>query len=479
MNIYKRIFDICLAVVLVVIFSPVMLAIAAAMKLTSPGPIIFRQERVGKGGRVFMINKFRKFPADWGKKGPGVTLQGDSRMTNIGEFLERTKLDEVPQLWNILVGEMSFVGPRPESLAFSHLVTARYEELYNYTPGLFGPNQVRFRNESAMYPKGRDPIEYYETHLFPTKAEADIDYFKTANMLSDIGWILKGAFSLLFNVVISKRSLLQHLVLVCSDMIALCVAWVCAFWLKYSVAGTATYSAHHAGNLEKGLFVLPLMMLAVFLLVRVYRHPVRYFSETDALRLIGATSTVWIASAITLSFIGTRVTGLVLAVACLTSICLLVLPRAACSWYYNQLESRRVRAKNLDKVNALVCGLSPQSLEMASMLDRGFEKARVVGLVDNDRAMIRREARGFVVLGTYEDLDVVHQRFHIDQIWYGSSTSAEDQALVRDWCLTNRAEAVALTALPGFRKLAKSSSPAEGKVEVTRAKSESKAEVAV
>jgi FlaA1/EpsC-like NDP-sugar epimerase len=113
------------------------------------------------------------------------------------------------------------------------------------------------------------------------------------------------------------------------------------------------------------------------------------------------------------------------------------------------------------------------------MLDRGFEKARVVGLVDNDRTMIRREARGFVVLGTYEDLDVVHQRFHIDQIWYGSSTSEEDQALVRDWCLTNHAEAVALTALPGFRKLAKSSSPAEGKVAVTKAKSESKAEVAV
>ena len=171
------------------------------------------------------------------------------------------------------------------------------------------------------------------------------------------------------------------------------------------------------------------------------------------MRLVGATSTVWIASAITLSFIETRVTGLLLAVACLTSICLLVLPRAACAWHFPRSEKRRIRSENLDSVNTLVCGVFPQSLAVASMLDRGFEKARLVGLVDGRRAMVRREVSGFRVLGTYDDLDIIHERFHIDQIWYGSNLTQDQLLTVNTWAMANRIETVSLTALPGFRKL--------------------------
>ncbi len=453
MNNKKRCFDICVSLLLGLVLIPIVLVIVIAMKLTSPGPVIFRQERIGRGGKTFLINKFRKFPATWGTQGPGVTLQGDSRMTNIGQFLERTKLDEIPQIWNILIGEMSFVGPRPESLTFSHLLTGQYRELLDYTPGLFGPNQVKYRNESAMYPQGIDPVEYYESKLFPLKANTDLEYFKTANLFSDVGWMIRGAYALLFNVVLCKKGLVPTLVLAGWDVIGLSVAWLSATWLKYSVAGTAIYSERAAATLQKGLLVLPLVMLVVFALVRVYRHPIRHFAETDAFRLIGAASTVWIASAISLVLFEARVTGLHLAVACLTSICLLVLPRAVCSWYYTEVNNRRVRAQNLDVVNALVCGVTPQSIEVASMLHRGFERANIVGLIDSDRSMVRREIRGFSVVGTYSDLDVIHSRFRLDQIWYGSHLTHDQQTDINAWALTNHIETVAIAALPGFRKL--------------------------
>ena len=197
----KRFFDVSLALLLGVLLLPVILLVIGVVKVTSPGPVLFRQQRVGKGGQIFYINKFRKFPANWGTRGPGVTLEGDSRMTNVGQFLERTKLDEVPQLWNILIGEMSFVGPRPESLVFSHLYQGEYEAVLDYTPGLFGPNQTRFRNESTMYPAGEDPVEFYERELFPQKARADIEYFKDSTFWSDLRWMVQGGCALVFNLV--------------------------------------------------------------------------------------------------------------------------------------------------------------------------------------------------------------------------------------------------------------------------------------
>ena len=152
----KRLLDIALSVTGLLIAAPVMLVIAIFIRIDSPGKVIFSQKRLGKNKNYFFIHKFRKFPDDWGTKGSGVTTQGDVRMTSVGAFLERTKLDELPQLWNILKGEMSFVGPRPESTRYEALFTDGYEKLLDFTPGIFGPNQVAFRNESEMYPADED-----------------------------------------------------------------------------------------------------------------------------------------------------------------------------------------------------------------------------------------------------------------------------------------------------------------------------------
>jgi len=164
----KRIFDVVLAAGLGLLLCPVVLVVVIALKLDSPGPVLFKQTRIGRNGKTFSIYKFRKFPADWGSRGPQVTLQRDTRMTVVGRFLEKTKLDELPQLWNIFKGDMSFVGPRPETVNFSHLFVGKFEEILDHTPGIFGPNQMKYVNESALYPENVDPEFFYEnTQITP------------------------------------------------------------------------------------------------------------------------------------------------------------------------------------------------------------------------------------------------------------------------------------------------------------------------
>src|SRR5207247_10219766 len=122
----------------------------AFILIETGSPILFVQTRLGLFGRAFRMYKFRKFYPDAGK-GDGVTLKGDKRMPRLGAVLERTKIDELPQLWNILKGDMTMVGPRPESSDLADCFTGEYAGVLEYTPGLFGPNQFYFRAESALY----------------------------------------------------------------------------------------------------------------------------------------------------------------------------------------------------------------------------------------------------------------------------------------------------------------------------------------
>ncbi len=112
-------------------------------------------------------------------------------MTPVGRFLEKSKLDELPQLWNVLRGDMSFVGPRPESPDFADCFDQVFVRVRDFRPGIFGPSQAIFRFESSLYPKGAEPERYYRAVLFPLKARIDLAYYPDSSVVSDIGWILR------------------------------------------------------------------------------------------------------------------------------------------------------------------------------------------------------------------------------------------------------------------------------------------------
>jgi lipopolysaccharide/colanic/teichoic acid biosynthesis glycosyltransferase len=180
-----------LALGLLAMLLPLLALIAAAIVLEDGGPVFFAQRRLGQDGRPFALLKFRKFAADCGTAGRAVTVSGDTRLTRVGRFIEHCKLDELPQLWNIVRGDMAFVGPRPESMYFADCFSAGYHDLLRYRPGIFGPAQALFRDEKHMYQDGCDPEEFYRRVLFPAKARIDLAYYPARSWRSDLGWICR------------------------------------------------------------------------------------------------------------------------------------------------------------------------------------------------------------------------------------------------------------------------------------------------
>jgi lipopolysaccharide/colanic/teichoic acid biosynthesis glycosyltransferase len=191
----QRAFDFCCALLAMVLLAPVMLIIGVAIWMGSGRPIFFSQLRLGQRGRPFYMYKFRKFGAACGNDGTPLTRHDDNRFTAIGRILALTKADELPQFFNILKGNMSIVGPRPESLTFADCFSNGYERLLDYKPGLFGPAQVLFRHEQRFYPTNADLIEFYKHVLFPVKARIDLDYFTHRSFFGDLGWIIRGVLA--------------------------------------------------------------------------------------------------------------------------------------------------------------------------------------------------------------------------------------------------------------------------------------------
>lgn len=191
----QRYADCLIVLIALILLAPFMALTVAAIWIESGRPIFFSQIRLGKAGRPFRLHKFRKFHATEQQSGPAVTLRNDPRSTRVGRVLERTKLDELPQLWNILVGEMALVGPRPESLAFADCFDGSYRRTLDYKPGIFGPCQVIFRHESDLYEPGRDPEEFYRQTLFPLKASVELAYFPNRTMVSDARWAVQSVLA--------------------------------------------------------------------------------------------------------------------------------------------------------------------------------------------------------------------------------------------------------------------------------------------
>ena len=453
----KRIFDVVLSLVLGLVLVPVIIGVVIAIKVTSPGPVIFRQKRLGLNGQVFLMNKFRKFPSDWGTGGPSLTLQFDSRMTGIGRILERTKLDEVPQLWNIFVGEMSFVGPRPAPVSFKPMFTGRYEDILKYKPGIFGPNQTKYRNESALYPPDEDPMTFYKRVLFPDKASRDLEYFSRATMNSDLFWIGSGAVSLLGSVVIWRSSAKVSLILMLWDVLSIVAGWLAAFFLKYSVVYPEFSNLMYVPTVMKpfkfGLVAAPLVLLIVFMVFRIYRHPIRHFSFADAQRLVGANAVVWILTAIAFGVLLNSSSTMVLAVAWLGSTLMMLIPRVL----WQQIHSRHVgviqNKSDSATTNIVVCGVDHQTLDLCTLLSRGFKKVNLVGLISENRDLQGREVRGFKVVGSYSELEVLQLRYNFDQVWIGSGCDQTNKEKIFAWCTETTIELIFLDRLDGFSRL--------------------------
>ena len=187
----KRLFDIVCAAIGLLLLSPLLLAVAVWIKLDSAGPVMFRQERVGRFGRTFRIHKFRTMRVDAPRLGPQITIGEDARITRSGRWLRATKVDELPQLWDVLRGEMSLVGPRPEVPRYVAMYPAELREVVlSVRPGITDPASLSFRNESELLAKAADPEREYVEVVMPMKLRLAADYVRNASLGGDIRLIL-------------------------------------------------------------------------------------------------------------------------------------------------------------------------------------------------------------------------------------------------------------------------------------------------
>lgn len=180
----KRCFDVLLSLTGLLVLAPLFAVLSVAVRLDSPGPAIFRQQRVGRHGRPFAILKFRTMRAG---AGPLVTAGDDPRITRVGALLRQSKLDELPQLWNILRGDMSLVGPRPEVPRYvAHYPPGIRERVLGVRPGLTDPAAVRFRNEADILAGAEDPERDYLEQILPAKLAAYVAYVDGRSFRGDL-----------------------------------------------------------------------------------------------------------------------------------------------------------------------------------------------------------------------------------------------------------------------------------------------------
>lgn len=185
----KHLFDISFAFFGLLFLWPVLLVVAILIRIKmAGGPVIFRQQRVGKDGKLFTMYKFRSMTVN--HSGSSVSVAGESRITPLGEKLRRYKIDELPELWNILKGDMSFVGPRPDVPGYADKLQGEDREILQLRPGITGPASLKYRNEEELLATVDNPQEYNDTVIYPDKVRINLYYLKHYSFTADIKMII-------------------------------------------------------------------------------------------------------------------------------------------------------------------------------------------------------------------------------------------------------------------------------------------------
>ena len=186
----KRVLDVAASATGLVVLSPLLIVLTVAIKAHDGGPVLYASRRVGKDGRVFLLYKFRTMIVDADKQAPGITTARDRRITKVGLWLRRFKLDELPQLWNVLKGEMSLVGPRPEDPRYVVHYTPEQRQVLAVRPGITGTASLAYRREERLL-HGVDWESRYLNEIMPAKLALELDYLRRRTLWTDVGLIVR------------------------------------------------------------------------------------------------------------------------------------------------------------------------------------------------------------------------------------------------------------------------------------------------
>jgi lipopolysaccharide/colanic/teichoic acid biosynthesis glycosyltransferase len=419
-----RVLDIIIALVGLLCLGLMLPWVALLIKMESRGPVFYGCDRVGKGGRLFKMFKFRTMHETESPLGHSVSPQGDPRVTEMGRWLRRTKLNEFPQFYNLLKGDMTFIGPRPEAPDLAAAYPPEAQEIFAVKPGVLGPNQISGRNEEEMYPAGVNPRLYYLESILPPKVARDLDYLRHKTFLGDLKLIILGMWAMVSGAI-SRRHLTDNLtqLLMVGIDVACCLASLSlASWLRYS-------GLIPQAELDILLQLLPLAVLCrlpIFYYFGFYQTLIRYFSLADVKNIFDG---VLLAS------------GLFVVVSFLSGIDLRSYGRTICiiDWFlltcmligYRGL-ARAVHMRlygphltdDSSRRRALIWRADDEGIWCYRFLREQSEPVyEVVGFLDPDPHKRHRRIDGLKVLGDQHHLEVLSALYRVQEVFITNGAS--------------------------------------------------------
>lgn len=424
----KRIFDFILSLLGLLLLWPLFLMVAILIKLDSKGHVLFKQERVGKDGKLFEVYKFRTMVANASQIGSKLTRKADVRITRIGRLLRWLKVDELPQLINVLTGKMSFIGPRPEIPSIVNFYSKEQRKVLSVRPGIIGPAQILHRNELEKYPDDvEDTEDYYLKNILPEKLTIDLKYIDKKGILKDIGYLLEGVLITIFGAIkveyLMKNR--RQLLLLSIDLSLSIISYLTANLLRFDFVIPKKEQPIILPFLLLVLFIRPF----AFIYFGLYQGLHKYVSTkefTAILKAVTLGSLLIFASSFLLD-IRAHSRAVILLDWLLLIVFLFGLRMA-----FRLFIQKRTRQTG-DKKNVLIVGATDAGELLLREIDRNSKlRLNPVGFIDNDPQMLGRVIHGVKVLGRGSDLAEIVLVKDVDEIFL--TISGDESRQIINFC---------------------------------------------
>ena len=430
-----RLIDILIAIIGLVLLLLCLPIIAFFIKIDSRGPIFYKCDRVGLNAKIFKMYKFRTMYENPANLGPSLSTHGDPRVTPVGAVLRRLKLNELPQFFNVLKGDMSLIGPRPEAPDLAQAYPEYAKKIFTIRPGLVGPNQILGRNEEEIFPPDIDPVKYYIEELLPRKIAVDLKYVEDKSFLKDLKYLVLGV-KVTVTEAISRRHLLDNwsqLFMVGCDACLCLLSFILALYIRFGDA------SQPMDSIRPFIKVLPLAVLTrmpIFIYLGFYSTLIRYLSIYDIKRVIRGVALGSVALVVA-TFLCGFMEGYSRAVfvidwLCLTS--LLIGYRAILMTLY-QHSVAKTNSPGIRR-NVLIWGAG----DIGELCLRYLQKEQeplynIVGFIDDSPQKRGKRIRGIKILGGRHHLDLLIKLYKIQEVFVAipSATNNEIDAIL-DFC---------------------------------------------
>jgi lipopolysaccharide/colanic/teichoic acid biosynthesis glycosyltransferase len=411
-----RIIDIFISILGLILFLLLLPIIAFLIKIDSRGPVLYKCNRIGLNGKIFKMFKFRTMYQTPDRLGPSLSPLGDPRVTPVGRVLRRLKLNEFPQFFNVLRGDMTLIGPRPESPDLAQAYPEYAKRIFTVKPGMVGPNQILGRNEEELYPSGVDPVKHYIEEILPRKIPVDLQYIDDKSLFKDLKYLFL-AVKVTVTGAVGRRHLCdnrgQLLLLLCDS--SLCV-------LSFSLAHLVRFEGASSRVMSSAfLKILPwtiLVRLPIFIYFGFYHTLVRHLSLYDIKRVFNGV--VWASLAlVAFSFLSGFIHGYSRGVFLIDWFCLTTL-LIGYRGFLKKIHLRYMTPSGPqgDKRKVLIWGAGDCGELCLRYLHKAREPAyEVVGFIDDSPQKRGKKLGGVKILGDRHHLDILSQLYKIQEVF--------------------------------------------------------------